>query len=296
MNLEDYQGTCDLEDRTDRSLADRWILSRLNKACNEVNTALTHFRFNDAANAIYKFLWNEYCDWYIELSKSRLNSKGPERHTTQNVMVHVLEAALKLLHPIMPFITEEIWQKLPREGVSIMTAPFPKADTAKDDEKAEATLQVVMDVITRVRNIRGEMNFNPGQQLALHIKSFDPEHEQIVNNNSSYINDLARVSELRISPDIEKPKAAASAVLSELELYVPLEGLMDFDEEKKRVEKELKKIDKDMVFLNKKLSNPNFVDKAPPEVIAKDRQRLEELSEKQAKLQVHLKTILEATS
>ncbi|MCF8719729.1 valine--tRNA ligase [Nitrospina gracilis] len=296
MNLEDYTGTCDLQEHTDRSLADRWVLSRLHKTCAEVNGALEAFRFNDAANAIYKFLWNEYCDWYIELSKSRLNSAGPERATTQNVMLYVLESSLKLLHPIMPFITEEIWQKLPREGVSIMVARYPLPDPALNDEDAEKQLQVVMDVITRVRNIRGEMNFNPGQQLDVHIKTFDTEQEHLLQNNQGYIRDLGRVSEMILGPNIEKPKSAASAVLTGLELYVPLKGLMDFDEEKKRVEKELKKIDKDMVFLKQKLSNPNFVDKAPPEVIAKDQQRLEELSEKQAKLQVHLKTIVEATS
>ena len=128
MNLADYKGTCALEDGGGRSLADRWILSRLNKTCRDVDQALTGFRFNDVASTIYKFIWNEFCDWYIELSKSRLNSGGNEKYATQNVLVFVLESALKLLHPIMPFITEEIWQKLPKEGSSIMIAPFPQYD------------------------------------------------------------------------------------------------------------------------------------------------------------------------
>jgi len=296
MNLEDYRGTCTLKDDGARSLADRWILSRLNKTCREVDQALTGFRFNDVASLIYKFIWNEFCDWYIELSKARLYSEGPEKHTTQNVLVFVLESALKLLHPIMPFITEEIWQKLPKEGTSIMVAPFPQYDPKLDDSEAEQQMQVVMDVITSVRNIRGEMNFNPGLQLPLDIEIQEPGTESVLLDNAHYIKDLARVPQINVGAEITVPKVAAKSVLPGMVVYVPLEGLMDFGEEKKRVEKELKKIEKDIIFLDKKLSNPNFVDKAPPEVIAKDRQRLNELSEKQTKLQDHLKIIGEAIS
>ncbi len=295
MNLEDYKGTCTLEANKHQSLADRWILSRLNRTAQDVQVALEAFRFNDAATVLYKFIWNEFCDWYIELSKSRLNSDhADEKHATQNVLVHVLEATLKLLHPFMPFITEEIWQNLPKDGDSIMVARFPEFDPKKEDSEAETHLQWVMEIINAARNIRGEMNLKPSLKIPLRIKTSDSEKELIANFSAHYIKELARLEGLEVGPSVVKPKVSASSILSGAEVIVPLEGLMDFGEEKKRVEKELKKIEKEIIFLSKKLSNPNFVDKAPPDVIEKDRQKHKDLSEKQTKLQVHLKTIEQA--
>jgi valyl-tRNA synthetase len=295
MNLEDYKGTCALEASQHRSLADRWILSRLNRTAQDVQVALEAFRFNDAATALYKFIWNEFCDWYIELSKSRLNSDNiDERQATQNVLVHVLEATLKLLHPFMPFITEEIWQKLPKDGDSIMVAPFPEFDPKKEDSEAETHLQWVMEIINAARNIRGEMNLKPSLKIPLRVKTKDSEKELIANTSAHYIMDLARLEDLEVGPSVAKPKVSASTILNDAEVIVPLEGLMDFGEEKKRIEKELKKVEKEIIFLSKKLSNQNFVDKAPPDVIEKDRQNHKDLSEKQTKLQSHLQTIDQA--
>ncbi len=299
MNLEDYSGDCQLRESKDRSLADHWILSRLNETCKEVDSALQNFKFNDAASNIYKFIWNEFCDWYIELSKSRLNSENlSERQTTQNVLIHVLEASLKLLHPIMPFITEEIWQKLPHDNLSIMVAPYPQFDPGKANSEAENQMNKIMGVINVVRNIRGEMNLNPGLQVPLYIKTTETETEKIISAPSStqYVKELARVKDLEIGPDVVKPKVSASSVFESNDVHIPLEGLMDFEEEKKRVEKEIKKIEKDMVFLEKKLTNPNFVDKAPAEVIEKDQRRKQDLSEKHIKLKSHLETIKQAIS
>jgi valyl-tRNA synthetase len=295
MNLEDYKGTCVLETNSHQSLADRWILSRLNSTAKDVHQALEAFRFNDAATTLYKFIWNEFCDWYIELSKSRLNSdNADEKHATQNVLVHVLEATLKLLHPFMPFITEEIWQKLPKNGDSIMVAPFPEFDPNFKDTEAETHLQWVMEIINATRNIRGEMNLKPSLKIPLRIKTSDPKKELIANTSAHYIMELARLEDLEVGPSVVKPKVSASSILSDAEVILPLEGLMDFGEEKKRLEKELKKVEKEIIFLSKKLSNPNFVDKAPPDVIEKDRQKHKDLSEKQTKLQVHLQTIEQA--
>ena len=295
MNLEDYKGTCALETNSHQSLADRWILSRLNSTAKDVHQALEAFRFNDAATILYKFIWNEFCDWYIELSKSRLNSdNADERHATQNVLVHVLEATLKLLHPFMPFITEEIWQKLPKDGDSIMVAPFPEFDPKREDTEAETHLQWVMEIINAARNIRGEMNLKPSLKIPLRIKTSDPKKELIANTFAHYIKELARLEDLEVGPSVVKPKVSASSILSDAEVIVPLEGLMDFGEEKKRIEKELKKVEKEIIFLSRKLSNQNFVDKAPPDVIEKDRQNHKDLSEKQTKLQVHLQTIEQA--
>ena len=294
MNLDGYQGTCQLNKNTEKSIADQWILSRLNSTTQEVNQALDNFKFNDASLAVYKFIWNEYCDWYIEFAKPRLQEDGPGKIASQNVLVHVLEAALKLLHPFMPFITEEIWQKLPKNGDSIMVSAFPKFDVAKSDKDVEKAMGKVMEVITGVRNIRGEMNLNPGLKLKALIKTRHANLEATLTKYSDLICELARLGQITIGPEIEKPKMSASSVLGEMDLIIPLEGMMDFEEERGRIEKELKKIEKDLIFLDKKLSNPNFVKKAPAEVIEKDEKRKATLSDKRAKLEIHLKTIEKA--
>ncbi|MAX18075.1 MAG: valine--tRNA ligase [Nitrospina sp.] len=295
MNLDGYQGTCQLNEHAELSIADQWILSRLNSTTQEVNQALENFKFNDASLAVYKFIWNEYCDWYIEFAKPRLQEDGPGKIAAQNVLVHVLEAALKLLHPFMPFITEEIWQKLPKNGDSIMVSAFPKFDATKSDKDVEKDMGKIMEVITGVRNIRGEMNLNPGLKLKALIKTRHANLEAMLTKYSGFICDLARLDQITIGPKIEKPKVSASSVLGEMDLIIPLEGMMDFEEERGRIEKELKKIEKDLIFLDKKLSNPNFVKKAPAEVIEKDEKRKATLSDKQVKLEIHLKTIEKAT-
>ena len=295
MNLEDYQGNCQLDENSEKSIADEWILSRLNNTTQEVNLALENFKFNDASLAVYKFIWNEYCDWYIEFVKSRLQEEGPKKIAAQNVLVHVLEAALKLLHPFMPFITEEIWQKLPKSGVSIMISAFPEFDIRNSNTEVEDAMGEVMKVITGVRNIRGEMNLNPGLKLNALIKTRHGNLEATLKKFSGFICELARLDQITIGPEIEKPQVSTSSVLGEMDLIIPLEGMMDFEEEKNRIEKELKKIEKDLIFLDKKLSNPNFVKKAPAEVIEKDETRKTILSEKQVKLKIHLKTVEQAT-
>ena len=291
MNLEDYKGSCALDERSKFSSADLWILSRLNRATKDVNEALEAFRFNDAALTVYKFIWNEYCDWYIELTKSKLADPGLKRVAAQNMLIHVLDSALKLLHPFMPFITEEIWQKLPQNEDSIMVSAFPEYREAQTNEAIEKEMAVIMEVITGIRNIRGEMNLNPGLKLNVLVKTQNSAIQQTLQDHGDYIRELARVEQLETGPNIEKPKVSASSVLGEMDLIIPLEGMMDFQEERKRVEKELKKIEKDLIFLDKKLSNPNFVKKAPVDIIEKDEQRKKSLSLKQAKLEIHLKTI-----
>ena len=294
MNLDDYKGSCILDEKANLSTADRWILSRLHRATKEVNESLEAFRFNDVALTIYKFIWNEYCDWYIEFCKSKLSNPGPERVAAQNVLIHVLDSALKLLHPFMPFITEEIWQKLPQSEESIMVSAFPECRESYLNESVEKEMALVMEVITGVRNIRGEMNLNPGLKLNVLVKTQNDEIKKTLQDQSLYIKELARIEQFEMGSNIEKPNVSASSVLGGMDLIIPLEGIMDFQEERNRVEKELKKIEKDLIFLNKKLSNPNFVKKAPAEVIEKDEQRKKTLSEKQVKLQIHLKTIEQA--
>ena len=290
MNLDDYKGTCKLNESTECPAAHRWILSRLNEVCREVNHALEEFKFNDATSAIYKFIWNEYCDWFIELSKPHLYG-GEDRGATQNILVHVLEASLRLLHPFMPFVTEEIHSKLPGTSGSLMEASFPQYDKNKSDAEIEKKFTTVINIITCVRNIRGEMNLNPGLNLDLLVRTQNSQQTDILKFHAGYINALARVNLIETSPKVKKPRMSASSVCDKMDIFVPLEGKMNFTEEKKRVEKELKKIEKDIIVLGKKLSNKNFIDKAPPEVIEKDSQRKQILSEKKVRLSNHLETI-----
>ena len=286
------------------SLADRWILSRLNSIVKDVQSALAEYRFNDAASALYQFIWHEYCDWYLELSKSALGrEKGSaERKATQTMLVHVLETALRLLHPIMPFITEEIWQRVPKGGgrkeeggkstiESIMVAPWPIVDEKMINVEIERDMQMVMDAILAIRNIRGEMNIAPSVQIAAIVKVENKELGEHLERSSNYVKTLARVKELRVGVSETKPKAAATGVIKGAEVYIPLEGVLDLTQERDRLMKEIAKISKDIDVFSRKLSNKDFVDKAPKAVVEKDTAKLEEFKVKRDKLEQSLKML-----
>jgi len=291
------------------SLSDRWILSRLNTATKEVEAALREYRYNDIASTLYHFIWHEYCDWYLELSKPALFEEqgSPARRATQTVLVHVLETALRLLHPVMPFITEEIWQTLPKsvrnaecgmrsvnqknKAESIMVAAYPVADEKMIDAGVERDMQMVMDLILAIRNIRGEMNIAPSLQITVIVKVENKELGDHLEKSGGYAKTLARIKELRIGVNEDKPKNAATAVITGAEVYVPLEGLLDLNQERDRLRKEIAKISKDIETFSKKLSNKNFVDKAPKEVVEKDTAKLEEFKVKRDKLEQSLTTL-----
>jgi valyl-tRNA synthetase len=309
MNLEgDFAPNPDLLPQN-AALADRWILSRLHSVAKEAESALREYRFNDAASALYQFIWHEYCDWYLELSKPALyEDKGtPARTATQTVLAHVLETALRLLHPIMPFITEEIWQALP-EAVrnaecgmrdkktgkaceSIMVSAYPVADERMISSGIEQDMLMVMDLIMAIRNIRGEMNIAPSMQIRVIVKVENKELGSHLEKSAGYVKTLARVSELRIGAVEAKPRAAATAVITGAEVYVPLEGILDLAQERDRLQKEIAKISKEIEVFSKKLSNKNFVDKAPKEVVEKDTSKLEEFKVKREKLEQSLKML-----
>jgi len=293
----------------DASLADRWILSRLNSVNREVQAALKEYRFNDVASSLYHFIWHEYCDWYLELSKPALNQEkgAPERTAAQTVLSSVLETSLRLLHPVMPFITEEIWQNLPEEvrsakcGArnkaqngqceSIMIAAYPAAEEKLIDAGIERDMQMVMDLILAIRNIRGEMNIAPSLQIKAVVKVENREFGDHLEKSSGYVKTLARLGDLRIGTAEKKPKAAATGVIKGAEVYVPLEGIIDMIQERDRLQKEITKISKDIDVFSKKLSNKNFVDKAPKEVVEKDTAKLEEFRAKREKLEQSLKML-----
>jgi valyl-tRNA synthetase len=284
------------------SLADRWILSRLNSVAKDVQAGLVDYRFNDVASSLYHFIWHEYCDWYLELSKPVLyEEKGSaSRQATLTVLAQVLETALRLLHPIMPFITEEIWQALPDKvrsqepGVrrdSIMVSPYPIADEKLINTEIERDMQMVMDLILAIRNIRGEMNISPSMQISVIVKVETRELGDHLEKSAGYAKTLARIRELRIGVSEAKPRSVATAVIPGAEVYVPLEGLLDLTQERDRLQKEIAKSSKDIEVFSKKLANKNFVDKAPKEVVEKDTAKLEEFKIKREKLEQSLKML-----
>jgi valyl-tRNA synthetase len=272
------------------SLPDRWILTRLGQVCKEVAQALEGYRFNDAAGLCYQFIWHEYCDWYLEMAKQSLY--GDDRaleESSRGVVQEVLVAALKLLHPFMPFVTEEIWQKLPGTDGSIMSAEFPDNSNFMRDENALKEMELLMGVITGIRNIRGEMNIPPSKKVSVVIDMADKEEAGVLDRNTAHIITLAKVADISIGSGVPKPEASATAVFGQNQAHVLLKGLLDFGEERKRLGKEIKKIEKDMELSNRKLSNKGFLDQAPAEVVAEVREKVESLSLKLDKLYQNLR-------
>jgi valyl-tRNA synthetase len=278
----------------DLGLADRWILSRLQKTIGEVRQALDEYRFNEVAAAIYQFTWHEFCDWYLELSKISLESKDTaEQERTRAVLATVLDAIMRLLHPVMPFISEEIWHALhpDRADDSIMVQSFPRVDAAFVDEDAEQRMSLVMDVIRSVRNIRSEMNLPPSQELtAVIIPRVDTVEPQL-RANEAFLRRLARLGDIRYQRDDDRPRGAALAVIEGAEVHVPLAGLVNLQEETKRLEKEIGKAASELASVQRKLSDPKFLERAPEEVVEKDRDRATQLEEKRQSLERSLERL-----
>jgi valyl-tRNA synthetase len=259
-------------------LASRWILSRLAHTVEEVNSALGEYRFNDAANGIYQFLWHEFCDWYIEAAKTTMTED------VRHCLLHVLETVLRLLHPFMPFLTEEIWQDIPieKEKDSITVSPFPE-NLAKAPE-AEAEMTLVMDAVTGVRNIRGELNIPPADELEVVIKTSTGTAAKTLKDNLHYIKKLARAKTVTIGTDVAKPKGSYTSVKDEMEVYVTLKGVLDIDAEMERLRKEKKKLEGSILLVQKKLHNSEFLERAPKEVVGKERRKFDELLSRQEKI------------
>ncbi len=280
------------------SVVDRWILSRLSRTTAEVRQSLDAYRFNDAAAALYRFVWHEFCDWYLEAIKPTLQGmRGAEaREASLAVLGRVLQDALILLHPFVPFVTEEIWHKLPQTDGSIMRAAFPagrtEAGALLPDAEAEAEMELLIDVISGVRNVRGEMGIAPGMNLEAVIYAADGGLRAALASHRNLIENLARLKSLAVTDNPERPLASATAVArSGVTLYVRLEGVIDFARETERLEKDLGKAAKELASLARKLQNQDFLSKAPADVVAKVRDQQQALLERQQKLQTTLEKI-----
>ncbi len=279
MNMDGYDPKAQLAPYT---LADQWILSRLQNAVTDVTSLLERFELGEAGRVIYEFIWNEVCDWYIEIAKPRLYGKEtPEaRATAQHVLLTVLTGAMKLLHPYMPFITEEIYHALPHDCDSIMISPWPKADAKLVNKDAEVAMTAIMEAIKGIRNMRAEVNAVPSRKVPATVIVV-PELLEVVQKNAAYVELLGNVSELTILPaGSPKPENAMASVNTGIEVYLPLKGLIDVAAETARLNKELTGLEKDMARTSGKLKNKGFLAKAPAEVVAKEQEKLTEFTTK----------------
>ncbi len=271
-NLEGYRPAAARQSQP--TLADRWIESRLQATIHAVRRALGRYRFNEAASALYQFVWHEFCDWYLEIAKLSLYQReaAAVRARTQHTLVTVLEPTLRLLHPLMPFITEEIWQQLPHRGESIMVAPYPRARAARIDTEAERQMQSVIDLVTAIRNVRGEMRIAPGVSLAVTVRATD-EHLTLFEEQRPLIETLARCR-LTVDRHASRPTNAALTVVGASEVYVDLTGVVDLVAERQRLTKEMARLDETLAFLAGKLARADFVERAPAEIVERERTRL----------------------
>tara|TARA_B110000503_G_scaffold10172_4_gene13738 strand:+ start:2672 stop:5440 length:2769 start_codon:yes stop_codon:yes gene_type:complete len=298
MNCEN--GDCGIKNESvvELSLADRWITGRVQETAADVTRAIENYRFDKASSALYEFIWNEYCDWYLELSKPVLwddDASEAAKRGTRQTLIGVLETWLRLLHPMMPFITEEIWQTVGplagKCGPTIMLQPYPLADESEIDSLAGADIEWLKTVIVGIRNIRGEMNIPPGKALTVLLRNGSDDDQRRLTQNSQYLRKLAKLDQITWLPKGTEVPMAATALAGELEILVPIAGLIDKDAEITRLDKEIGKLDNDLTRLRGKLSNAVFVDKAPTAVVNKEKEKLQAQEQALETLQEQLQRI-----
>lgn len=285
MNLEGFNPAEIDVNSLKFELSDTWILSKLNNAILGVNNNLESFNLSEAAKSVYEFLWGDFCDWYVEIAKIRLyNGNTEEKMTAQFVLWNVLEQGLRLLHPFMPFLTEEIWQRLPETGETIMLSEFPEFSSDMISIKTEENMTFVQDVIKAVRNIRTEANISPGKKINALLKTAEGEEQVVLEESKEVILKLANLEEFAVMCDIERPEMSAIKVVKETEIYIPLEGIIDIDAEKIRINKEIEKNQKELDRVSGKLKNEKFISSAPKDIIDREKRIEKEYSDKIEKL------------
>ena len=292
MNLPEDAQPAHMPDAAKFDLADGWIFDRLNHTVSEVIRLFDDYQFGEAGRELYNFIWNDFCDWYIEMAKVALNSSDEElKARKQNNLIWILDQILRLLHPIMPFVTEKLWLSMPHDGESIMVAKYPEAHAEFKNEQARHDMAFLIEIIKAVRNIRTEVNAPLSSSIDIMIQLEDAKNERILTDNEDYVKNFLHPKELTISTQIAAPKLAKTAVISGAQVFIPLADLVNVDDEIKRMEKEEKSLQAEVDRSTKKLGNQGFVAHAPEEVIAKEkakkadyesqlesvRQRIEEL-------------------
>ena len=273
-------------------LPDRWILHALEQTIQRVHQHFANFRFDLIAQTLYEFIWNEYCDWYLELIKPILNSSAvtdSHKQHTRKILLHILENCLRLLHPIMPFITEDIWQqiapKLTIDGPSIMLQPYPTSNKLYINQAAQDEIAWLKQIIIAIRNIRGEMNISPKKQLMVYMQKGSQNDRQYLENNKQYLMDLAKLTDIIWLNAYDTPPPAATALAGNIELLIPLAGLIDKQAEIIRLDKAINKLEAEQKKSLHKLNNKNYLDKAPQNIVEKEQNKLQQTQQALIKLQ-----------
>jgi valyl-tRNA synthetase len=264
-------------------LADRWIYSRLNEIIQTVSELMENVRMNDAASLLMDFIWKEFCSWYLELAKDRIYNENDKagQITAKYILLDVFQTSMRLLQPFMPFICEEIWQGIrehfPLKSESIVIAAFPKSVPEMIDTQINADMKLIQDTIVAIRNLRKQVNLAPGKTVDISVKLADSEQKILLNNYRSYFTKLAKVKELHLAVDLVKPASSIAAVVQNLEIYLPLEGLLDLEKEKQKLKKQYDKLNKELKGISAKLHNEKFLTNAPENIIVKEREKYEEI-------------------
>ncbi|WP_117161297.1 valine--tRNA ligase [Paraliobacillus sp. X-1268] len=292
MNMEELKYE-EIDLTGEKSVADKWILTRLNETIEHVNKNVERYDFGEAGRYLYNFIWDEFCDWYIEMAKLPLYGEDEEqKHTTRSVLAYVLDNTMRMLHPFMPFVTEEIWQHLPHQGESITRAAWPEVRNELHDESAAEEMKRLVAIIRSVRNIRAEVDTPMSKQIVLFVQANNAEIEAQLEANRHYLERFCNTSELTISINVDVPEKAMSAVVTGADLYLPLEGLIDTEKEIARLKAEFDKLNKEVERVQKKLGNESFISKAPEKVVAEEKGKEKDYLEKRAKVEERIKELL----
>jgi valyl-tRNA synthetase len=302
MNLDDSISTeyfAGIKDDGQLALMDKWILSRLNEAIKSTRYNLDSFKFNAGAKVLYDFIWHDFCDWYVELVKSRLRDENDpnDRESARNVVSFVLNRILLLLHPYMPFVTEEIWQSLhaadgAQDGKTIIVAEYPECDEAMIDPDLEAGMAKIQAVVNGIRTVRAEMNVPPSKRADVYVRVDSPDLSEALKMHESYITELGRISEFYVGSDIKRPRLSGSTVIKDAEIFIPLEGLIDVDKERARLKKDLLQVQGQLDKIGKKLGNPEFRAKAAPEVVEREKQKKNDFENMADKINANLEQLM----
>lgn len=275
-----------------KSVADEWILTRLNETIETVTNLAEKYEFGEVGRSLYNFIWDDFCDWYIEMAKLPLYGEDETaKKTTRSVLAYVLDQTMRLLHPFMPFITEEIWQNLPHEGESITVAEWPKVRPELSNQEASEQMKLLVEIIRSVRNIRAEVNTPMSKKIAMIINAHDEKILDTLETNKAYLERFCNPEMLTIGVGVLAPEKAMTAVVSGAEIYLPLQGLINIEEEITRLEKELEKLNKEVERVQKKLANEKFVAKAPAQVVEEERAKEKDYLEKRATVQERLEEL-----
>jgi valyl-tRNA synthetase len=276
----------------EKTVADKWILTRLNETIETVTRLSDRYEFGEVGRVLYNFIWDDFCDWYIEMAKLPLYGEDEAaKKTTRSILAYVLDNTMRLLHPFMPFITEEIWQNLPHSGESITTAQWPAVKEEYTDNQAANEMKLLVEIIRSVRNSRAEVNTPMSKKIKMMVKAKDQEVLNTLQNNRAYIERFCNPEELVVALEIETPDKAMTAVVTGAEIILPLEGLLNIEEEVARLQKEWDKLNKEVERVQKKLGNEGFIKKAPEKVIEEEKAKEKDYSEKRAAVEARIKEL-----